>query len=140
MGSRKREPSGAAHNCDASDLDVTCSRPQVEGTQGQEEFELGNPSSRGSMTPHRHVYVFVSGDCRTFGLSFDRDGASLPPTASGWQRYDEIPLCLGYLSRYAEEPATARANLSACGYHLAPTIGRIVGCKVRHCSTLAQAA
>ena len=140
IGSRKRELSGAAHKCDASNLDVTCSLPQVEGTEGQEAFELGKPSRREFMTPRRPVYVFVSGDCRTFGLSFDQDGASLPATASGWQRYDEIPLCLGYLGRYAEEPATARTNLAACAYHLAPTIGRIVGCKIRHCSTLARAA
>jgi hypothetical protein len=101
---------------------------------------LGNPNSREFMIPHRHVYVFVSGDCRTFGLSFDVDGASLPATAGDWLRYDEIPLCLGYLGQYAEEPTTARANLATCGYHLAPTIGRIVGYKVRLCSTLAQAA
>jgi hypothetical protein len=42
----------------------------------------------------------------------DPAGTNLPTAASAWQRYDEVPMCLCYLGRYAEEPEAAHANLA----------------------------
>jgi hypothetical protein len=80
------------------------------------------------MSSHTNIYVFVSADRRTFGLTLDRDGANLPSAelAGGWKPYDMVPMCMGYLGRYADEPEIAHANLIARGYHLARTIGNIV--------------
>jgi hypothetical protein len=90
------------------------------------------------MSSQRHVYVFITGDRRTFGLTFDPDGANLPRVPGGWQSYDQIPVCWQYLSRYAEEPEAAHANLASRGYHLADAIGNIVPLpKTKLCSMTA---
>ena len=90
------------------------------------------------MSSPRHVYVFITGDRRAFGLTFQPDGANLPPAPSGWQNYDQIPLCRQYLSRYAEQPEVAHTNLTSGGYHLADAIGSIVQLpKTKLCSMMA---
>lgn len=90
------------------------------------------------MSSHRHVYVFITGDRRTFGLTFNSDGANLPSVPCGWQSYDQIPVCRQYLSRYAEEAEAAHANLTSVGYHLVDAIGSIVPLpRTKFCSRLA---
>lgn len=90
------------------------------------------------MSSHRHVYVFITGDRRTFGLTFNPDGANLPAVPSGWQDYDQIPVCRQYLSRYAEEPEAAQTNLTSRGYHLVDAIGSIVPLpETKFCSIMA---
>jgi hypothetical protein len=90
------------------------------------------------MSSHRHVYVFITGDRRMFGLTYNPDGANLPPVPCGWQNYDQVPVCRQYLSRYAEEPEAAHANLTSRGYHLADAIGNIVPLpKTKLCSMMA---
>jgi len=90
------------------------------------------------MSTHRHVYVFITGDRRTFGLTFNPDGANLPSVTCGWQNYDQIPLCRHYLSRYAKEPEAAHTNLALRGYHLVDAIGTIVPLpKTKFCSIMA---
>ena len=90
------------------------------------------------------VHVFGSGDRRTFGLTFDGSASNLPSVPGGWQNYDEIPVCLRYLSRYGGDPETARANLLERGYHLARTIGRIMplpeSCSISRAGDLVRGA
>ena len=90
------------------------------------------------MSSNRHVYVFITGDRRTFGLTFSSDGTNLPAVTCGWDSYDQIPVCRQYLSRYAEEPQAAYANLASRGFHLAEVIGSIMPLpKTKLCSSMA---
>ena len=48
------------------------------------------------MLTYLNVYVFISGDRTTFGLTILSNGINLPDATliGGWQRYDVVPMSL----------------------------------------------
>jgi hypothetical protein len=81
-----------------------------------------------NMAAHPNVYVFLSGDRKTFGLSVDPNGANLPSAhlVGGWKAYDVMPMTLHDISRYTSVPSYAHAELIAWGYYLTRTHGTII--------------
>ena len=75
-----------------------------------------------------NIYVFLSADRGTVGLTVVADGSNLPSTdsATGWMHYDVIPMTMNYLSRYTDEPDLAHAGLNTRGFHLSRTSGNII--------------
>jgi len=76
------------------------------------------------MSDSTNVYVFISDDRRTFGLSVDADGRNLPLVGYGpWAIHDVIPMAANFIARYSASTAVAHTNLIMRGYHLVRAYG-----------------
>ena len=80
------------------------------------------------MFTYLNVYVFISGDRTTFGLTILSDGINLPNAAliGGWQSYDVIPMSLNSLTSYADRPGDVHADIIMHGYHVTRPSGNVV--------------
>ena len=71
------------------------------------------------------VYVFLSGDGKTFVLSVDADGRNLPCSRYVPREFYMTP---NFIGRYAPHTTLAHANLIMHGYHLVPAYDHPQAC------------
>ena len=76
------------------------------------------------MPAPNNVYVFLSLDRTTFGLTVDWNGANLP--GARWTNYDVIPMSMNYFARYSDDPGQVARELLSKGYSLVRTRGNII--------------
>jgi hypothetical protein len=69
------------------------------------------------------IWVSLSSDRKTFGLSLDPTGRNLPLLKyTPWELYEAIPMATNCLCRYVTDCSVALMR----GYYLAPTHGPII--------------